>query len=174
MTNVAHSISDLPSILCDLSNCHFTSSIAFRNFSCVMFFNIFFCLSCWVFIRNIKNPCTELSLSSIIIINYFFLYICYNYLKSSLIINMIFIDVCNLSISNSFLKIYFVHLALWYPIPSHFVVLSSYFDLLFYLICVLIKFLHSAMHLQRTCLLFWFWFLPDKIFHLSLPCMYFP
>lgn len=69
--------------------------------------------------------------------NYFFLCICCDYIKSSLVINMIFIYVYCLF--PSFLKFYFVPLA-QYPTPSHFV-LQSYFDLLFYLSYVLIKFL---------------------------------
>lgn len=103
----------------------------------VVCFPIFFCFTCWVLTKSIKDLYTELSLNSLTL-SIFFLCISCNYFRSSHVINMIFNYLYNLFVTDTWNFISSLS-ALRYPIPYNFAVLSCYFAILFYFISVLIK-----------------------------------
>ena len=104
----------------------------------VVCFPIFFCFTCWVLTKSIKDLYNELSLNSLTLSN-FFLCINYNYFRSSHVINMIFNYLYNLFVTDTWNFISSLS-ALWYPIPYHFV-LSCYFYYLILFIYLFILFI---------------------------------
>ena len=131
--NTVPSISSLPCIHTMIFQIADSSPPSLQENFPVVCFPIFFCFTCWILTKNIKDLYTELSLSSLTLSN-FSLCISCNYFKFSHVINMIFNYLYNLFVTDTWNFISSLS-ALHYPISYSFAVLSCYFDLILFHLC---------------------------------------
>ena len=118
----------------------------------VVCFPIFFCFTCRVLTKSIKDLYNEFSLNSLTSSNFFICINC-NYFRSSHVINMIFNYLYNLFVTDTWNFISSLS-ALWYPIPYHFVLSCYFYYLILFIIYLFIYFIY----------LFYFYYL--ILFHL--------